>query len=830
MASRDTPARSHLDAFRKVLELERGKAYSDTAVLGGMDRFLERRGQEITSAVGEEAKELLAVSYGGLSLAQREEWVGGWLARLRTDVTGTDGDSQAKQATQVRARAPKGTQASGRTIADKPPLPGASLESPINRLKGADVKTSARLGRLGVTTMRDLLYLLPRHHNDFSKMAKINELVPGQEHTIVATVWEARETKLGRRLKATEAVVSDETGNMRVIWFGQPYVARTLKPNSRVSLSGKVEVYRGQPQLQSPEFELLDRQESLIHTGRLVPVYPLTEGLTPRKVRGLVWQALEGWASLVEDFLPEDLRTRASVIPLQDAIMQVHYPEDHASYAMARRRLAFDELLLVQLAVLTRRNAWQESVEGVPIPRNPQVMESFRSSLPFTLTEAQERCLGEVVGDMERSAPPMNRLLEGEVGSGKTVVALAALLAAVAAGYQGSIMVPTEVLAEQHFATVSSLLGGLTRPTVEEGHVSAYLQPLSNPISVGLLTSSTRPAVKRELQRRIAEGTLDILIGTHALIQEGVEIPRLALAVVDEQHRFGVSQRAALRQKGGLSPHVLVMSATPIPRTLALTVYGDLDISIIDQLPPGRQRVLTRQVADEKRGSAYDFVRREVINGRQAFFIFPLIEESEAVEARAATEEHERLSSQVFPDLRLGLLHGRMSSKDKDVVMRGFRDGDIDILVSTPVVEVGIDVPNATVMVVEGAHRFGLAQLHQFRGRVGRGEHKSYCLLLSEYSSSDARQRLQAMEDIHDGFQLAEVDLELRGPGDFFGTRQSGLPTLKAASLSDQELLKLARDEATGLLADDPYLKRTSHEGLAREVSRFLEGVRDEVS
>ena len=850
MTSRDPTSKFQLESFRKILKLEESKGYSDTAVVGGMDRLLRRQASNIVAG-GSDLKDLLEVPYSELTASQRQEWVRTWLTRLE-GTKEVDGPSTAARAEETppsntsdpaRRDERSDTESPTATVPDPAPRPDSpsrthapaqedlALESPVARLRGVDTRLSAKLRRLGVSTIRELLYLLPRHHNDFSKVSKICDLVPGASQTVVATVWEARQTKLGRgKLKATEAVISDETGNMEVIWFGQPYLAKLLKPNSTVALSGRVDVSKGQRRFQSPEFEILDRQENLIHTARLVPTYPLTEGLSPRRIRSIVWQALEERAALIEEFLPKDIRKRSRLMPLLEAIKQAHYPDELESLEAARRRLGFDEFFLLQMAVLTRRKNWQEAADGVPVPADRKVLEGFLSSLPFRLTNAQERCIGEVLQDMEVGTPPMNRLLEGEVGSGKTVVALAALLEAVAGNYQGSIMVPTEVLAEQHFVTVSSLLGGLARPVREEGLVTVYLDPVPRPISVGLLTGSTRPGVKRELQRRVSEGTLDIIIGTHTLIQEAVEMPRLALAVVDEQHRFGVMQRAALRQKGGITPHVLVMSATPIPRTLALTVYGDLDISTVDQLPEGRQRVLTRQVPQERREQAYGFVRKEVSNGQQAFVICPLIEESETVEARAATDEYARLSRDVFPDLRLGLLHGRMASRDKEEVMRGFRDGEIDILVSTAVVEVGIDVPNATVMLVEGAHRFGLSQLHQFRGRVGRGQHKSYCLLLSEYSTPEAKERLSAVERIHDGFQLAEVDLELRGPGDFFGTRQSGLPSLRVARLSDQDLLKLARDEAATLLADDPDLHEPSHGPLAREVSRFLDQVGDEVS
>ena len=422
---------------------------------------------------------------------------------------------------------------------------------------------------------------------------------------------------------------------------------------------------------------------------------------------------------------------------------------------------------------------------------------------------------------MAKGSPSMNRLLQGEVGSGKTVVAVAALLVVAAMGLQGTIMVPTEVLAEQHFKTVCQLMSRLHNPIQEDNLVSASLDPDSKPISVGLITGSTRKSLRAKLQQQAADGDLDIIIGTHTLIQQTMKIPNLALSVVDEQHRFGVMQRAALRGKGQTTPHVLIMSATPIPRTLALTLYGDLDISTIDEMPPGRTPIVTRRVDPDKRIPAYDFLRGQIQKGRQAFIIFPLIEESEVTEAKAAAQEYQRLSRQIFPDLRVGILHGRMPSREKDAVMTAFHNHEIDILVSTPVVEVGIDVPNASVMMVESADRFGLAQLHQFRGRVGRGPHKSFCLLLAEDPSDNARERMEAIEKYNDGFKLAEVDLQLRGPGDLFGTRQSGLPSLKMARLSDRDVLINARNEAARILHRDPHLTDPNHQLLAQELDRF---------
>jgi ATP-dependent DNA helicase RecG len=468
--------------------------------------------------------------------------------------------------------------------------------------------------------------------------------------------------------------------------------------------------------------------------------------------------------------------------------------------------------------VLSRKRTWQESQPGNTLKTDRQLLASFLQSLPFKLTSAQQRVLREILADMEKSQA-MARLLQGEVGSGKTVVATAALLMAIANGYQGAFMAPTEILAEQHFATVQGLLSRVGQVTADENYLYRYSGILPRPLAIALLIGAIPLKRKRELQQLILKGEVDIIIGTHALIQEEVEFKRLVFTVVDEQHRFGVAQRSSLRQKG-TNPHVLVMTATPIPRTLALTLYGDLDLSVIDELPPGRQLIKTKWLKPDQRESAYRFVRREIGSEHQAFIICPLIEESESVQARAAIAEYERLSKEVFPDLRLGLLHGRMSATDKEKVMHQFKDRQLDILVSTPVVEVGIDVPNATVMMVESADRFGLSQLHQFRGRVGRGEAQSYCILLAENPSEVGEARLSIIETLHDGFKLAEEDLKLRGPGEFFGTRQSGLPDLKMARLSDVAILELARNEAENLFEKDPHLKRPEHALLVTELAR----------
>ena len=839
MTSRPKRPISWVDSFRSILTMEESRGFDNKAVMGGLDRFIQTWAEEMAAQLGDgqAASGLLDTHYSGMTGEERGIWATKWRSFLDagsidTVANGAEIDVPEPPKTKKTRSSPSSERTKTPATRQLAPPGGLPVDSPVDRLRGVDTKSVARFQRLDVATIRDLLYLFPRRHIDYSTIARISEVSPDEPCTVVGTIWESRTIKQGYQGKRvdTEAVLSDETGNIKVVWFGQRHLARTLKPNTRISISGKAGVFKGQLVFESPDYELLDHGQTPIHTGRLVPVYPLTEGLTARNVRRLLWQGLQEWLVGVEEFLPDEVLSQCHLMPLQQAVMQAHYPDNMASWEEARRRLAFDELFTLQLAVLARRQHQANEVKGISVQIDSQILAGFYDSLPFTLTEAQRRCVDQILSDLEKGTPPMNRLLQGEVGSGKTVVALAALLAVAADGYQGAVMVPTEVLAEQHFQTVVRLLAGLARPVQEENLVSVYLESLGRPVSVGLLTGSTRRPVKRELTEMAAAGNLDLLIGTQALIQSGVSMPKLVLAVADEQHRFGVMQRSALRERGEAVPHALIMSATPIPRTLSLTLYGDLDISTLDELPAGRQQVATRLLPPERRPAAYGFIRKEVEAGRQCFVICPLVDESESIVSKAAIEEHKRLSEDVFPDLRLGLLHGRMSSRDKDKIMRQFREGEIDILVSTAVVEVGIDVANATVMLIEGADRFGLAQLHQFRGRVGRGEHKSYCILLSDSPSESARERLSALENIHDGFQLAEVDLELRGPGDFFGTRQSGLPNLRMAQLSDRKLLETAREEAAKVNESDPGLSAPEHAGLAAQVHRFMHQVSAEAS
>ena len=804
-----TDSEQAIRTLYNILRQERGRGYDDRAVIGGLDEFLKLNFSAFGRVIGNSAQ------YRSMSPEERAEWAGSLVGGLREAISKSEKpDTQKPTPTDKEGRPRR------KNAPRKPPPPRRPLEfsDDVTALKGVWRKLMPRLYKLDVKTVGDLVHLFPSRYNDFTSVRKVSQLVPGDSQTAVLTVWESQQTMLGRQ-KSTQAVLGDDTGNIRATWFNMPWVAKQLKHGVKVVLSGKVSVFRGNLVFQAPEYELLDGGDELVHTGRLVPVYPSTQGLSQRVLRSLVKRAVDATIDRVEEYLPPDLLHRTGLIGIGNAMRQIHYPDDQDAVGAATRRLAFDELFLLQMSVIRRRNDWREEDRGIPIAVDHGVVESFLGSLPFDLTGAQNKSIQEVLTDM-RSDRAMSRLLQGDVGSGKTVVAAAAMLAVVQDGKQAALMAPTEILAEQHFFTVCGLLSG-------SGYEPAggYIQRLDvagidRKVTVALLLGAHRKRIRDDLYSLMSAGLIDFVIGTHALIQEGVDIPNLALAVVDEQHRFGVRQRAALREKGD-RPHLLAMSATPIPRSLSLTVYGDLDVSVIDEMPPGRQTIRTRFVENEQRDSTYAFIRNEVNEGRQAFVVCPLIDESEVIQTKAAQEEYERLSECVYPDFTVGLLHGRMSLKEKEGVMDSFKDREIDVLVSTPVVEVGIDVPNATVMLIDGAERFGLSQLHQFRGRVGRGEHRGYCMLLSESPSADAVKRLKLLEHISDGFRLAEEDLKLRGPGDYLGTRQSGLPTLRVAEITDYESVSLARREAIRLLGIDPLLENEEHRALSDRLEQF---------
>lgn len=840
-----------LESLKKVLDLERDMGFHDRAVIGGLKRFVARWEQEALDAVDDDrskrqvriVSELLR-GYENKDVESRRSTVQEVLKQLRhINMRSQPGGKQSTQPAPTHQQQSTSPAPRPASRSKAPPKPDDSstrppkhpaeplspevvqkkveqatrtrrrprrtdldLSTPVDELRGISDTYRRRLGRLGVETVEDLLYLFPRRYDDFSALKTINQLKYGEEVTIVGTVWEAknRRTRSGKTI--TKVIFSDKTGTIEATWFNQPYLTRQLRPGRKIVLSGRVDKYLGRLTFPAPEWEPLS--EELLHTARLAPVYPLTRGISARWMRDLMHRLVRDWANSVQEYLPEHVREHQNLLPINEALHQIHFPDNWNRLEEARRRLSFDEFLLIQLGVLQQRHMWQQET-GRPLETHPDLLETALNALPFQLTPAQDRALNTILQDMTREYP-MSQLLQGDVGSGKTVVAVIAMLMAVANGTQAALMAPTEILAEQHYRNVTDLLASLADRS--SGQTPS--------VETRLLTGSLTKSEKKTTYEEIASGAVDIVIGTHALIQESVEFDDLTFVVIDEQHRFGVNQRSALRQKG-YAPHVLVMSATPIPRTLALTVYGDLDISVIDELPPGRQTIRTRKVLPRERERAYQFVRSQIEKGRQAFIICPLVEASDKIEAKAATEEHERLQKEVFPDLKLGLMHGRLKNDEKETVMKQFRAGELDILVSTSVVEVGIDVPNATVMVIEGADRFGLAQLHQFRGRVGRGEHRSYCLLLSESPSQNAQARLDILENTHDGFRLAEEDLKLRGPGEFFGTRQSGLPDLKAAKLSDTAVLEAARAEAMEIMQHDPDLSAPENALLVEHVNNF---------
>ncbi|MET0212340.1 MAG: ATP-dependent DNA helicase RecG [Vicinamibacterales bacterium] len=676
------------------------------------------------------------------------------------------------------------------------------LQSPLQYLKGVGPRRAADLERVGLHTVEDLLYRFPIRYEDRGTFQTIAALRPGVTASVVGEVVGGGIRPTRRpRFKIFELVVRDRTGALRAIWFNQPFLNDVFKPHQRVILYGKLELTSHGLQLQNPQYEVLpqgsedaeslEHDEETVHTGRIVPIYEKTGTVTTKMQRVLVHHALASLPDALPDPLPAALRERRGILDRRTAIFQAHFPPEHASLeelnafrSPAQQRLIFEEFFLFQCGLVLRKRRASDEVKPRAVVITDEIRESARRVLPFRLTGDQKKVIGEIVADMRRPHP-MNRLLQGDVGSGKTIVALMAALVAMENGFQVAFMAPTEILAEQHYINIRRLLE-------------------SSRFRVALLTGTTPAKKRRETQAELAGGSMHLVVGTHALVEDPVAFRELGLAIIDEQHRFGVMQRAALRAKG-MHPDILVMTATPIPRTLALTTYGDLDVSVMREMPPGRKPIKTIAKPETRRDEIYDFVRKELDLGRQTYVIYPLIEESAKVDLRAATEMADHLQHDVFPAYRVALLHGRMKPDEKDRVMHAFARGEFHILVSTTVVEVGVDVPNASVMVVEHAERFGLSQLHQLRGRVGRGAHQSYCVLLYQAPLSESgRERLKALTDSTDGFVIAERDLALRGPGDFFGTRQSGMPTLRVGDLlRDHQMMEDARREAIEALDDE---------------------------
>jgi len=680
-----------------------------------------------------------------------------------------------------------------------------ALSTPMQFIKGVGPKLAALLEKKGIGTVEDALYFIPREYQDRREIKRISNIAVGRVETITGNVLAVDVVGFkGGRKKVFEIMVGDGSGIIIGKWFhfNMRFIKGRFKKGEKVVMTGEVKAFGGQREMHHPDVEPFDNTDKL-NSGRIVPVYPLTEGLGEKTLRKIINQVIAGYLENVIDALPQGILMSKRLMPLKEAISSVHFPQSSEEIAVlnsgrsqARKRLVFDEFFFLELGMALKHKGVALE-KGLPMEDKGEVMERLKKLLPFDLTGAQERVIGEIKRDMA-SAHPMNRLVQGDVGCGKTVVAFISLLLAVENGYQAVIMAPTELLAEQHYLNMhrfADLLG----------------------IKTALLTSSIKGKEREAMLSGIRMGAIQIAIGTHAVIQESVEFKSLGLAIVDEQHRFGVVQRGAIKRKGD-NPHILVMTATPIPRTLAMTVYGDLDLSVIDEMPPGRNPVETRIFNERDREKVYAVIKREVAAGRQAYIVYPLVEESEKSDLMDATNMAEMLRG-IFPDFKIGLLHGRMKAEEKEAVMKGFKEREVDILVATTVIEVGIDIPNATVMVIEHAERFGLSQLHQLRGRVGRDIHNSYCLLLAQYKrSEEAWKRLKVMEETTDGFRIAEADLEIRGPGDFLGTRQSGMPDLRIGNIiRDARILEEAKTEAFRLVEQDPYFSMPEN-GILKEV------------
>lgn len=680
------------------------------------------------------------------------------------------------------------------------------LNTKIQYLKGVGPRRADRLARLGILTVYDLLYYIPRRYEDRRAIVFIKDVQPEKEYTVRGTIKRHGIWKSKKGMLIYEMVVNDGSGTMHAVWYNQPYLKKYFAIGAEIILYGKVEKFKSL-QMTHPDYEVLKKEETSLDTlnmGRIVPIYPLTQDVTQKYLRFLVNRAIREDANLLAEVMPTHVRARCRLADIRFAVNNIHFPDNFDSLKMARRRLVFEEFFIFEAALALIKQERERHSAGVIHKVEKGLFEDFKNMLPFELTKEQVEAIKSIERDM-KSPNPMNRLLEGEVGSGKTVVAMYALLLTIKNDFQGAVMVPTEILAQQHHLTLSE-----------------FFAPLG--ISVRLLIGSMTNAEKAAARKELNEGRVNIIVGTHSLIQEDISFDRLGLLVIDEQHKFGVSQRALLRKKD-VKADVLIMTATPIPRTLALTVYGDLDISEMRDLPEGRESISTYWIEEGRKDRVYKFVKEEILNSRQAYIVCPRIEETGKDDLASAKNVYEHLSKKVFPEFRSALIHGKMKSAEKDRVMKDFKKNKINILVSTTVIEVGIDIPNATVMVIEDADRFGLAQLHQLRGRIGRGSHKSYCILISDPDNDEAKRRLEAFERLQSGFELAEEDFSIRGPGQMFGTRQHGLPEIRFGDIiEDKAILELARKEAFELVRNDSGLKNERNRNLREAILERYKG------
>ena len=690
-----------------------------------------------------------------------------------------------------------------------------ALNASLTVLNGVGPVNAKILAKLGLHSLGDMLFFFPRRYDDYSQLKPIHKLWYGDVVTVVGTIQSVTNRKVrSGKMNIVEVIIDDGTGGLRLSWFNQPWLENRFKIGASIAVSGKVEQYLGRLVISNPEWEPVEVES--LNTNRIVPVYSLTSQLTQKKLRNMIHQVVSYWAPKLTDHMPDTILKKADLVDLGTALIQAHFPDTQDQLKSARERLAFDEIFFLQMGVYRQKHDWQKASARV-YEVSDDWLNFWLKTLPFQLTGAQNQAIADIRSDLQ-SGIPMNRLLQGDVGSGKTVVAAIATVIINKAGAQAAIMAPTSILAEQHYRNFSSMCTALE----ENGDCLKSDQ-------IRLLISDTSDKDKQEIRDLLASGYIKVLIGTHALLEDPVSFKDLQLAVIDEQHRFGVEQRAILRSKGS-NPHLLVMTATPIPRSLALTVYGDLDISLMDELPPGRQEIKTHVLFARERERAYSMIRSQVETGHQAFIVYPLVEESEKSDLRAATEEYERLQKEIFPKYKLGLLHGRLRPDEKDAVMLQFRKGEYQILIATTVVEVGVDIPNATVMLIEAANHFGLAQLHQLRGRVGRGDAQSFCLLIPDNDDAVENERLAAMTHTNNGFILAETDLKLRGPGDFLGTRQAGYANLRMANLTDVQMIEKARKQAQELFESDADLRLPENQLLAEALNRFWGAGKGDIS
>ena len=788
------------EKIKQVLSLEKDKGFKNSAVSGGLGNFLgfiQKQGEQnnIHSDILSPILNFFE-SYALLSTKDREKSIGkilNWVSENpKTDIKKILQDVLAV------------SNISGNDSADFPRLQDPAIYADIRSIKGIGNKNYTYFEKLGIKNIYNLLRYYPRRYQDFSKLKTINNIEYGEELTVAGIITGKIYTRKSKRgnLKISETSLTDSTGSLRLTFFNQPYISTQLKEGTSIVVSGKVDMYLGRYVMNNPEWEPLDQEQ--IHTNRIVPIYPATAGITQRQIRKIIKNNLNFWSGRLKEFFPDHIIKNEKLPTISEAISQIHFPESDIKLKSSQNRFAFEEIFFLQLGVLLQKAKWQANqARKFSLPKG--LINDRKKLLPYVLTSAQLKAIEDIENDLV-AGKPMNRLLQGDVGSGKTVVAKFAVETIIGNGSQAAILAPTSILAEQHFNTLSELL-------IDSGSISRD--------EIALLIGQTPKKVKGNILRKLKTGKIKCVIGTHALLEDPVKFHNLQLAVIDEQHRFGVNQRKVLRSKGD-NLHLLVMTATPIPRSLALTVYGDLDVTTIDEMPPGRKPVKTLLFDQAKRKKAYGLIKEQVRNGFQAFIVYPMIDSGEEDEMyKSAVKEYHRIQKNIFPDFKIGLMHGRLKQTEKDQIMEKFRSHEYNVLISTTVIEVGVDIPGATIVLIESANHFGLAQLHQIRGRVGRNKEDSLCILIPANDDAIENERLIAMTKINDGFKLAEIDLNFRGPGEFLGTRQSGYAGFKFANIFDIELIEASRKQAQYIINHDPRLEQSVHQLLREELNIY---------